>query len=88
MDYDLDIESKICPDDALRAQFQNARTELVSRKSQEIISSRTLDMAHRLKQAGMAPNKLLSGFTVSWPDGLAKSCGMETQQKEVANVSS
>lgn len=71
--YEKSIEKKVCPDEKLRKHLQKVRKNLEKAKATEIISTRTLRQAYRLKMAEIPEFEILESISMSWSDHLVKS---------------
>lgn len=86
VDYCPEIEAQVCPDDTLRGVLQNARKKLAELKSNEIISTRTLDQAFKQMKAGIDVDDIVASITMGWPDGMAKMCGLMGENPDRKSV--
>lgn len=77
VDYCDAIEAQVCPDETLRSLLQEARNKLATLKSQEIVSTRTLDQAYKQFKAGIPLADIFESLTMGWPDGISKQCGID-----------
>jgi cobaltochelatase CobS len=80
VDYDLDVEAALCPDDELREKLQDARYKLRELNAQEIISTRRLERAYLQKQAGVSESEIFASLTASWPKELVDQCGLKASK--------
>lgn len=76
-DYVPEIEEAVCPDEQIRKLMQNAREILRKTRAQQVISTRKIEDAYLLKQAGWALPKILKSVTTGWPVEVVKSAGLE-----------
>ncbi len=74
IDYDETIEKQICPDKALYKLLTNARKKLRDLKSDEVISTRSLDICYKQKCSGVSMKDILISLTLGWPDELIEQC--------------
>lgn len=80
VDYCEKIEEQICPDEALRLVYQNARLKLRELKSPQIMSTRRLGYAYALAQNGIAKEAIFGSLTMGWPEGLAAQVGLPVKK--------
>lgn len=76
IDYNKEIEERVCPDQELRERLQNARHRLRDLKSQEIISTRALERSYLLKQASIPLHEILASLTMGWPTEVVEQVGL------------
>ena len=74
--YDSGIEKQLCPDKALYFQLKKARDQLVKLRSDEIISTRTMENAYKLLKAGVPGQEILESITLGWTPEIIESCGL------------
>lgn len=77
IDYNSEIEERVCPDQELRERLQTARTKLREMKSQEIVSTRALERSYLLKQAGVTMYEIMTSLTLGWPEEIVRQAGLE-----------
>jgi len=68
MDYDEELEAKLCPDDDLRTRLQTYRKRVRENRLERIVSTRFLEKAYRMKTEAdwsddKIDGKLFSGWT-------------------------
>lgn len=66
MDYDLDLEAAMCPDDALRTRLQNYRNRMRTSKVRRVISSRFMQDAWMMKNAGDTDAEIDTALMAGW----------------------
>lgn len=76
VDYNEDLELMICPEFSIREKFQGARKKLRDLKAVEVISTRTLDRAFRMHQAGVAMDTIVRYATAGWPKEIIEHAGL------------
>lgn len=92
MQYDVDLESELCPDKPLYDRLQSVRKKLLGMGSNEIISTRHFENAFKLKQAGVEPMAVLKRIGTGWPSDLIGQTGLldpleaKRERKDVAAV--
>lgn len=70
VDYNTDIEEKLCTNEALRNVLWKMREKLVDIGSQEFISTRAMQIAQRQFDGGVSANDILDSLTLSWPEDM------------------
>ncbi len=75
--YNQDIEKQLCPDQTLYALLNSAREKLTQLKSDEIISTRTFEIAYKQLQAGISGDDILQSLTLGWPTEIISQCKLD-----------
>lgn len=86
VDYDADIERQLCPEKSLLKALTHARSQLKVKKSDEIISTRTIQDACDLYLAGIPALELFESITLGWPSDLVKACGLDQYTEPTAQT--
>jgi hypothetical protein len=74
MDYDLDIEAALCPDEALRTRLQRYRANVRAAKMERLVSMRFVRDAWDMKQAGWSDERIDRALFAGWSaDEIAKA---------------
>lgn len=84
VDYDPAIEEQVCPDQELREKLQAARAKLRELNAMEVISTRGLERAYLLKNAGIKVEQIMASMTAGWPEELAEQSGLVAPKKKGA----
>jgi hypothetical protein len=74
--YDLELEKRLCPDKLLLEKLWSARVELQKRKADEVVSTRWIDRAARLKAIGRPEAAIFKSMTAGWPTELVNQVGL------------
>lgn len=77
LDYNRELEAKLCPEEKILNAFHSARANLLERGAQQIISTRLIARAYKMHQAGFSAEDIIETVTVSWPKGLADEIGFK-----------
>lgn len=89
IEYNKELEAKLCPEEKILAAFHEAREKLNERGAQQVISTRLIARAYKMHLAGFDADDIISTITVSWPKGLADEIGFKPKkavkkEKEIA----
>lgn len=88
VEYNLDIERAVCPNESLRTALQSVRAKLLESGSTEVISTGCLKNAYDLTSNGVSLKEVTDSLCVSWPDDLKKLMrnAIKTEDKEKNDI--
>lgn len=88
VDYNENLEAKLCDDKKLYKKLSKARKKLKEKNAREFISTRQFIRIPKLLASGAYTEKeAFATFTDSWPQGLAEEIGLYTNEAPEANSS-
>lgn len=64
--YDESLEKTLCPDDELRARLTKYRKAIDANRLERAVSSRFMEKAYRMKQAGWSLDRIDQAFFLGW----------------------
>jgi cobaltochelatase CobS len=80
IEYNKELEKKLCPEEKILEAFHRAREKLNERGAQQVISTRLIARAYKMHVAGFDAEDIISTVTVAWPKGLADEIDFKSKK--------